>query len=135
MTEDYTFTYTSNTPRATFRVEHPALLITFFDQKQTFAVKNISAGGVKFMPSSTQKEAFDTKTTYHAVLKINGKEITPPLSIQMLYFSPSGIAGRFVDLDHRTEAALDKLILEIQKQKITLQKNDTDTCEKKSQEA
>lgn len=130
MTQDYAFSYTSHTPRATFRVEHPELSITFCDQKLTFAVKNISAGGIKFMPPATQKEAFDSKIIYRAILKIDEKEITPPLSIQLLYFSSSGIAGRFIDLDHRTEAALDKLILEIQKQEITLQKNDTDTCEK-----
>jgi c-di-GMP-binding flagellar brake protein YcgR len=86
---------------------------------QVFPIRNISAGGVNI----AKNEQDAPKITPNMVLEIaivqNGEVLIDQVNMQCVRITPSTLGGAFINLNPRTEALIDKLVLEIQKQQIT----------------
>lgn len=119
-TNDFTFEYTPTSQRKTLRVTpRDQLSIRLGSSGQVFPIRNISAGGVNI----AKNEQDAPKITHNMVLEIaivqNGEVLIDQVNMQCVRITPSTLGGAFINLNPRTEALIDKLVLEIQKQQIT----------------
>jgi hypothetical protein len=120
--DDFTIEYTPNSRRSAFRVTYPNLFVRLEPKEHLYPIRDISASGVCFQPDDHDQD-IPPKNKVLQIAIVQGKNtILARLNFKCVHVSSSCIGGAFIDVDRRTEALLDKLILEIQKQQI-LKKN------------
>jgi hypothetical protein len=124
--DDFSIEYTPNSRRSAFRVTYPNLFVRLEPNGHLFPIRDISALGVCFHPDGHDHDIpKQNKVIQIAIIQNNDKVLARP-NFKCVHISPSCIGGAFIDLDRRTEALLDKLILEIQKQQILKKKSSQD---------
>jgi c-di-GMP-binding flagellar brake protein YcgR len=129
-TDDFTIEYTPNSRRSAFRVTYPNLFVRLEPNGHLYPVRDISASGVCFHPDGHDRD-IPPKNKVLQITVVQGKDtILARPNFKCVHISSSCIGGAFIDLDRRTEALLDKLVLEIQKQQI-IKKKDSQHSETK----
>ncbi len=123
-TDDFSIEYTPNSRRSAFRITYPDLFVRFEPNGHLYPVRDISAAGVCFQPDDNDGFDIPSKEDIFRIAIVKGNDqVLAWLKFKYVHISSSCIGGAFLDVDRRTEALLDKLILEIQKQRILKEKN------------
>ena len=125
-TDDFIIEYTPSSQRTTIRVSSSQLFVRLHATGRQFPILNISSGGVFFEIEGHDSCPIEKDDLLHIAIVRDTSPIIDDMQIQCVHVSSSGIGGAFMNMDWQTEASLDKLILEIQKQHITEKKNNQD---------
>lgn len=116
---DFTIDLPDGRPRQAYRTEAPGLTARISGRDGQHRVKDVSVTGLAILIDGV----FTEKESVTLELLINQKTFLRDLKARMIRVITPGLVGfRFEDLDLRSEARLDKLVLEIQKRRIALRK-------------
>ncbi|WFS63900.1 PilZ domain-containing protein [Pseudodesulfovibrio thermohalotolerans] len=106
--------------RKAFRTSVPGLTAGFPGLDMVYDVLDLSATGVAVRDESGR---FVEKDTYDVELRINNRLFIGGARVMCMRVHDSGVVGlNFVDLDRQKQIKLDKVVLEVQKRRIALQK-------------
>ncbi|WP_051617492.1 PilZ domain-containing protein [Desulfonatronovibrio hydrogenovorans] len=114
--------YQSTTQRKAYRVNIPDLKISFGNDPELYPALDISARGVAFSIGKDQKPALSPGGQAELSLVIRDKVYLKDLQARVVKLKDNFGACEFQDLPLRQEALLDKLVLEVQKKMIELQR-------------
>lgn len=107
-------------PRRAFRAKIPGLTVNVPAKGKSYPVMDISAMGLAFMDETKD---FKEGQVVEFDLLINKKVFLSKLTVKVMRVLGNGLIGcNFEGVDHRKEAKLDKLVLEVQKRMIALKK-------------
>lgn len=120
--DDFTIEYTPNSRRSAFRVTYPNLFVRLEPKEHLYPIHDISAVGVCFQTNDHELDNAQKNDVLRIAIVQGTNQVLARLNFQCVHVSKSCVGGAFVDVDRRTEAQLDKLILEIQKQQILKEK-------------
>ncbi len=106
--------------RRAFRAKVPGLQVAVPAKQAAYDVVDLSAMGLAFRDDT---KSFKENTIITFDLHLNGKVFLAELTARVMRVLANGIIGcNFEGNDHRKEARLDKLVLEVQKRLIALRK-------------
>jgi c-di-GMP-binding flagellar brake protein YcgR len=117
---DIKFPNLDERPRQAFRAELPGLMAMSKTSLALFPVKDISATGMALVDEQAR---LGHGHEFECDLILNKKTLIHGLKAKVARLFDHGVVGcSFVDLPPRKEAALDKLVLEVQKRYIARHK-------------
>lgn len=121
MAEELSFSVSGDdSQRRAFRAKVPGLQVAVPAKKGAYDVVDLSAMGLAFRDET---KSFKENTIITFDLHLNGKVFLAELTARVMRVLANGIIGcNFEGNDHRKEARLDKLVLEVQKRLIALRK-------------
>ncbi|NJB67188.1 c-di-GMP-binding flagellar brake protein YcgR [Desulfobaculum xiamenense] len=123
MIDDYSFSLGdegNGGQRRAFRTKIPGLEVILKPTEKRFTVLDLSAMGLAFKDAT---KGFTEGEQLEFDLLLNKKLFLPELKARVMRVLDNGIIGlNFENNDHRKEARLDKLVLEVQKRMIALRK-------------
>jgi len=121
MAEDISFTVAGDdSQRRAFRAKVPGLKVVVPARNAGYDVMDLSAMGLAFKDDA---KSFKENTIITFDLYLNDKVFLAELTARVMRMLPNGLVGcNFEGNDHRKEARLDKLVLEVQKRLIALRK-------------
>lgn len=121
MAEEISFSVSGDdSQRRAFRAKVPGLQVAVPANKAAYDVVDLSAMGLAFRDET---KSFKENTIITFDLHLNGKVFLAELTARVMRVLANGIIGcNFEGNDHRKEARLDKLVLEVQKRLIALRK-------------
>lgn len=121
MAEDISFSVAGDdSSRRAFRAKVPGLRVVVPAKSAGFDVVDLSAMGLAFRDDA---RSFKENTMITFDLHLNDKVFLAELTARVMRVLDNGIIGcNFEGNDHRKEARLDKLVLEVQKRLIALRK-------------
>ncbi len=122
MADDISFSVAGDDPqRRAFRAKVPGLKIVVpVKSSSAYDVMDLSAMGLAFKDDT---RSFKENTIITFDLYLNDKVFLAELTARVMRLLPNGLVGcNFEGNDHRKEARLDKLVLEVQKRLIALRK-------------
>lgn len=122
--------YSSSSPRKAYRVSIPNLKIKITDRPDEFQALDISAGGVAFSLKGKDNQGLETGQDIEVSLIIKEKIFLQELKGKLVKVTDTFAACEFGDIPLKQEALLDKLVLEIQKKMIELQRKKKEQDEK-----
>lgn len=114
--------YESSSPRKAYRVSIPGLKVKIDNQENLYQALDISAGGVAFSITREDEFACESGQELEISLVIRDKTFLEKLQAILVKVTDSFAACEFKDIPLRQEALLDKLVLEVQKKMIELQR-------------
>ncbi len=117
-TDDFTIEYTPSSPRKTLRVTTTSLFARFDPKGPCYPLNDISASGISFTYKDISPAPCEVNEIRPLQILLANNKVLMQAKIKCLHVFPKFIGAVFVDLDRHTEAKLDKLVLEIQKQQI-----------------
>ncbi|MEW5771940.1 MAG: PilZ domain-containing protein [Thermodesulfobacteriota bacterium] len=121
MAQDISFTVGGDdSQRRAFRAKVPGLKVAVPDRSASYDVMDLSAMGLAFRDDA---KSFKENTIITFDLYLNDKVFLAELTARVMRMLDNGLVGcNFEGNDHRKEARLDKLVLEVQKRLIALRK-------------
>ena len=121
MAADISFTVAGDdSQRRAFRAKVPGLKVAVPAKKASYDVMDLSAMGLAFRDDA---KSFKENTIITFDLYLNDKVFLAELTARVMRMLDNGLVGcNFEGNDHRKEARLDKLVLEVQKRLIALRK-------------
>jgi hypothetical protein len=106
--------------RRAFRAKVPGLKVVVPARNAAYDVMDLSAMGLAFRDDT---KSFKENTIITFDLYLNDKVFLAELTARVMRMLGNGLVGcNFEGNDHRKEARLDKLVLEVQKRLIALRK-------------
>ena len=114
--------YTSDTHRKAYRVSIPNLKVIIKDISKEFQALDISAGGVAFSLPQKMAPSLKEGQEIELSLVIRTKVFLEDLKAVLVKVKDDFAACEFREMPLRQEARLDKLVLEVQKKMIALQR-------------
>ena len=125
-TDELSFSYPGgNSSRRAFRVQTAQLEVTIFDSEHNCKVKDLSGVGVAFF--AWPGLGLSAGEVIQIGLRWRGRSYLEHLPGRVVRVADDLVGCEFVGLHKGQEYALDKLVLEVQKEQIELDKNDSDT--------
>lgn len=121
MPEDISFSVAGDdSQRRAFRAKVPGLRVAVPAKNAAYDVVDLSAMGLAFRDDA---KSFKENIIITFDLHLGGKVFLAELTARVMRVLDNGIIGcNFEGNDHRKEARLDKLVLEVQKRLIALRK-------------
>ncbi len=112
--------YSSDVPRKAYRVSIPGLKVIIKGRDDDYQAMDISAGGVAFSFSEKDKPGLATGREIELSLKIKNRVFLENLRAVVIKSRDDFAACEFRDIPFRQEVLLDKLVLEVQKRMIEI---------------
>jgi len=122
MVDDLSFSIGNgdDTQRRAFRAKIPGLTVHLAKTDTVYKVADLSAMGLAFFDDA---RAFDEGEPVTFDLLLNNKVFLSELKAKVMRVLQNGLVGCDFEInDHRKEARLDKLVLEVQKRLIAMRK-------------
>ena len=124
--DELSFSYPEgNSSRRAFRVQTAQLEVTIFDSQRSCKVKDLSGVGVAFF--AWPGHGLSVGEGIQIGLRWRGRSYLEGLPGRIVRIADDLVGCEFVGLHKGQEYALDKLVLEVQKEEIALEKKDSDT--------
>lgn len=121
---DFSLVEEKSNKRKAFRAKVPGLEVWILERDAAFAVRDLSASGMAVLGLDPGgKPVFSLGELFSADLVLNKRIYLPDVKAKVVRVEENGIAGMlFQDLPARLEARLDKLIVDVQKKSIELER-------------
>ncbi len=114
--------YECSTPRKAYRVSIPGLKVRINDSSNEHQALDISSGGVDFSFDIQSNPKLEHQQEITLSLIIRNRVFLENLKARVVKTGETFAACEFLDIPLRQEALLDKLVLEVQKKMIELQR-------------